>query len=232
MICRADTVSARGDRTVDDVVTAECGEELCPGRMGNSPHPAGMAAKHDPRENGGMSVTVRPPFQVLFVCTGNICRSPMAEVVLRRLADDAGLGESVNSVSAGTGDWHVGERADRRTVEALARRGYDGSRHRARQFGTLDFEHADLIIALDRTHERVLRGWAQSDDEAAKVALLLSFDPDADGEDVPDPYYADSGMFDEVLGMIEVASQGLFDQLRPALLAPAIGPPERATGAP
>lgn len=172
-----------------------------------------------------MSVMERPPFQVLFVCTGNICRSPMAEVVMRRLADDAGLGRCVHSVSAGTGDWHVGERADRRTVEALARRGYDGSRHRARQFGVLDFDHADLVIALDRTHERILRGWAQTDDEAAKVSLLLSFDPDTDGEDVPDPYYADPGMFDEVLGMIESASRGLFCQLRPALRSPTIGKP-------
>ncbi|WP_344072274.1 low molecular weight protein-tyrosine-phosphatase [Microbacterium sediminicola] len=157
------------------------------------------------------------PFRVVFVCTGNICRSPMAEVVFRSLADQAGLGDRVASASAGTGDWHVGERADTRTLEALQRRGYAGDQHRARQFTHRDFVASDLVLALDRSHERILRGWARTEADADKIALLMSFDPHAATMDVPDPYYADAQMFDEVLGMIDRASRGLFRQLQPAL---------------
>lgn len=162
-------------------------------------------------------MTVPDPFRVVFVCTGNICRSPMAEVVFRHLADSAGLGDRVLSTSAGTGDWHVGERADRRTLAALARRGYDGSAHRARQFETAAFHSQDLIVALDRGHERILRQWAQHDGHRDRISLLMSFDPSAPGPDVPDPYYADDQAFDDVLGMIESASRALFRQLEPAL---------------
>jgi len=168
-----------------------------------------------------MTANAGDPFRVVFVCTGNICRSPMAEVVLRHCADAAGVGPRVASSSAGTGDWHVGERADQRTLEALTRRGYDGARHRARQFTQSDFARSDLIVALDRTHERILRGWARREDDADKVALLMSFDPAAPTMDVPDPYYAGPGMFDDVLGMIESASRALFRQLEPAI-RPAI----------
>ena len=166
---------------------------------------------------GGVA-TRDDPFRVVFVCTGNICRSPMAEVVFRWFADQAGLGDRVTSASAGTGDWHVGERADARTLDALAGRGYDGSRHRARQFTIADFDRHDLIVALDRSHERILAGWARTPADTDKLALLLAFDPAADGNlDVPDPYYAGPAMFDEVLGMIESASRALFRQLEPAI---------------
>lgn len=164
-----------------------------------------------------MSASTGDPFRVVFVCTGNICRSPMADVVFRGFADAAGLGSRVASTSAGTGDWHVGERADQRTIEALERAGYDGTRHRARQFSPTDFTQSDLVVALDRSHERILRGWARSESDADKIALLLAFDPAARTLDVPDPYYAGPGMFDEVLGMIESASRALFRQLEPAI---------------
>lgn len=164
-----------------------------------------------------MTANPDAPFRVVFVCSGNICRSPMAEVVFRRIADATGLGSHVVSSSAGTGDWHVGERADHRTLAALDRLGYDGSSHRARQFQYSDFERNDLVVALDRSHERVLRGWARDDDDADKIALLQSFLPDAETLDVPDPYYAGPPMFDEVLGMIERASRALFRQLEPAI---------------
>jgi protein-tyrosine phosphatase len=157
------------------------------------------------------------PFRVVFVCTGNICRSPMADVVFRGFADAAGLGARVASTSAGTGDWHVGEQADQRTIDALARAGYDGSHHRARQFTHTDFARSDLVVALDRSHERILRGWARNEADADKIALLMSFDPSSHTLDVPDPYYAGPGMFDEVLGMIESASRSLFRQLEPAI---------------
>jgi len=157
---------------------------------------------------------------VIFVCTGNICRSPMAEAVFRDLAERQGLGSRIVSRSAGTGDWHLGERADHRTIDALARRGYDGSLHRARQFTAASFAENDLVVALDRTHERILREWARDEDEDGKVTLLLAFDPDASTHDVPDPYYAGPEMFDSVLGMIETATRGLFRQLEPALRLP------------
>ncbi|WP_052226948.1 low molecular weight protein-tyrosine-phosphatase [Microbacterium mangrovi] len=164
-----------------------------------------------------MSTPGDSTFRVEFVCTGNICRSPMAEVVFRSLAESVGLGDRVASTSAGTGDWHVGERADPRTIEALARRGYNGATHRARQFDPADFAANDLIIALDSTHARVLHALAPTEADAAKVHLLSAFDPDAVGPDVPDPYYAGPEMFDDVLGMIEGACRSLFRQLEPAL---------------
>ncbi len=134
-----------------------------------------------------MTASADAPFRVVFVCSGNICRSPMADVVFRRIAQTSGLGSRVASSSAGTGDWHVGERADHRTLAALDRLGYDGAAHRARQFQYVDFERNDLVVALDRSHERVLRGWARDDDDADKIALLQSFLPDAETLDVPDP---------------------------------------------
>ncbi len=141
----------------------------------------------------------------------------MAQVVFREFADAAGLGARVVSTSAGTGDWHVGEPADQRTIEALHRRGYDGTTHRARQFTHDDFTHSDLVVALDRSHERILRGWARGEVDVGKIALLMSFDASSHSLDVPDPYYAGPGMFDEVLGMIEGASRSLFRQLEPAI---------------
>lgn len=165
-------------------------------------------------------MTSPDPFRVIFVCTGNICRSPMAEVVLRALAHERGLESRVLSRSAGTGDWHLGERADERTLAALSRRGYDGSAHRARQFSAASFAENDLIVALDRTHERILRAWAHSDDDKGKVTLLRAYEPGASSMDVPDPYYAGPPMFDSVLAMIETATRGLFSQLEPAVRAP------------
>ncbi|KAG4073334.1 hypothetical protein HA402_008490 [Bradysia odoriphaga] len=130
----------------------------------------------------------------------------MAEVVFRDLAERQGLGPRIVSRSAGTGDWHLGERADHRTIDSLARRGYDGSQHRAKQFTTASFAENDLVVALDRTHERILREWARDEDEEGKVTLLLAFDPNASTHDVPDPYYAGAEMFDSVLARTRSAS--------------------------
>lgn len=142
----------------------------------------------------------------------------MAEVVLRDLIAKLGLGRLIATSSAGTGDWHVGEQADARTITALAKRGYDGSHHRARQFDPVWFAEHDLVVVLDRSQERVLRNWAPEERDRAKVRLLLSFDVDqAVLLDVPDPYYADDALFDAVLGMIEKASHALVKQLAPAI---------------
>ena len=158
------------------------------------------------------------PFRVCFVCAGNICRSPMAEIVFQHLVHQAGLSRYVETMSAGTGDWHVGEQADARTVQALRKSGYDGARHRAKQFNPDWFDQLDLVVALDRTHDRVLRAWAPTETDRGKVALLLSFDRNQSAmTDVPDPYYAGDEMFDRVLGMIEGAIRQLFRQLEPAI---------------
>lgn len=172
------------------------------------------------RENGGMSfdrATQSTLFRICFVCTGNICRSPMAEAVFHELLAQGGYDRQVVVSSAATGDWHVGERADPRTVAALNEHGYDGSQHRARQFDPTWFPELDLVVAFDHGQERVLRSWATTDEDRAKVQLLRSFDPDADGTEVPDPYYSSPEYFHTVLGMIERASRGLFAQLEPGI---------------
>ena len=179
------------------------------------------------RQNGGMNFAPVPtevqPFRVCFVCAGNICRSPMAEVVFQTMVRRAGLSPYVETLSAGTGDWHVGEQADYRTLSALSRNGYDGAHHRAKQFNPDWFERLDLIVALDSGHDRILKAWAPTETDRGKVALLLSFDQkQSHMTDVPDPYYADDEMFDEVLGMIERASRQLFRQLEPAIRQGAI----------
>jgi protein-tyrosine phosphatase len=158
-------------------------------------------------------------FRMCFVSTGNICRSPMAEAVFRELVRQRGCDHLVSVRSAGTGEWHVGEPSDPRTLAALRDRGYEGELHRARQFETSWFADLDLIIAFDRTHERILKTWAPDEDARSIVNLLMAFDP-ALGEstvDVPDPYYSDAAMFDSVLGTIERACAALFSQLEPGI---------------
>jgi len=157
-------------------------------------------------------------FRICFVCTGNICRSPMAEVVFRDIVKRAGFEGKVTVTSAGTGDWHVGERSDDRTVAALAARGYDGSRHRAKQFDTEWFDNLDLVVVFDRSQERIIRSWATTEVDRGKVRLLLSFDAEQAAQvDVPDPYYSDAAMFNSVLGMIEKSSAALFRQIEPGI---------------
>ncbi|HEY1571266.1 MAG TPA: low molecular weight protein-tyrosine-phosphatase [Pseudonocardiaceae bacterium] len=143
------------------------------------------------------------PFRVVFVCSGNICRSPMAASVFCEHVRRAGLGDLVTVSSAGVGPWHVGEPMDRRAAALLAARGYP-TEHVAAQ---VDDHHlaADLLLAMDSGHEKALRRLA-----GEKVRLLRTFDPGATGDlDVPDPYYGEDDGFGTVLAMIEAASPGL-----------------------
>jgi protein-tyrosine phosphatase len=157
-------------------------------------------------------------FRICFVCTGNICRSPMAEAVFKDLIRKANLERAIAVVSAGTGDWHVGEPSDERTVRALAAHGYDGSGHRAKQFDPDWFSMLDLVIVFDRGQERILKAWASDEHDRSKVNLLLTFDSDLSAVvDVPDPYYSDAALFDQVLVMIEKACGALFKQVMPGI---------------
>ncbi|MFF7447636.1 MULTISPECIES: low molecular weight protein-tyrosine-phosphatase [unclassified Streptomyces] len=153
-------------------------------------------------------------YRVCFVCTGNICRSPMAESVFRARVAEAGLGDRVEVDSAGTGGWHEGDGADPRTVSVLEEHGYD-SAHTARQFQPSWFERLDLVIALDHGHLKALRRLAPTEEDAAKVRLLRSYDPSASADlDVPDPYYGGMDGFEECLEMVEAASEGLLAAVR------------------
>jgi protein-tyrosine phosphatase len=160
------------------------------------------------------------PYRVCFVCTGNICRSPMAEAVFRHLVTEAGLSGLVEVDSAGTDSWHVGEDADPRTVDALRARGYRGA-HRARQFDRSWFRRRDLVVALDAGHLRALRRLAPDAETADRIRLLRSFDPAVASEaeaaavdlDVPDPYYGDAAGFARCLDLVEAACRGLLDHV-------------------
>jgi low molecular weight protein-tyrosine phosphatase len=154
--------------------------------------------------------------RVLFVCMGNICRSPTAEGVFRALVREEGLEERIEIDSAGTGDWHVGEPPDSRSAEAAARRGIeiDGS---ARQFSPDDFEAFDLILAMDERNRAALLELAPDDAARAKVRLFREFDPASNGAadlDVPDPYFGGEQGFEHVLDLVDAAARGLLDQLR------------------
>ena len=190
------------------------------GRWANSAGPVVRALAADVRHTVGFDRTLDESalFRICFVCTGNICRSPMAEAVFRHVVAKAGYAGAITVISAGTGDWHVGENSDARTLAALVRRGYDASLHRAKQFDPDWFANLDLVVAFDRSQERILRAWATNDADRGKVQLLLSFDKDqAALLDVPDPYYSDAALFDTVLGMIEKASTALFHQIEPGI---------------
>ena len=154
--------------------------------------------------------------KLLFVCLGNICRSPTAEGVMRDLVRSAGLEDRLELDSAGTGGWHVGAPPDARATEAARQRGIalEGA---ARRFDPADFERFDLILAMDRENQRDLLALAPDDEAAGKVRLLREFDPASRGApdlDVPDPYYGGDDGFDVVLDQVEAACRGLLDDVR------------------
>ncbi len=160
--------------------------------------------------------------RLLFVCLGNICRSPTAEGVMRSLVAQAGLTERVTLDSAGTGSWHVGDPPDARASAAARARGIELT-GAARQVRASDFQDFDLLLAMDSANLEQLRSLAPDDRARAKVHLLREFDPASSGGsvgggggsdlDVPDPYYGGAGGFDQVLDVVPAACEGLLDEL-------------------
>lgn len=153
-------------------------------------------------------------FRVVAVCLGNICRSPIAEAVLAKYFDDAGMGEDVTVESAGTAGYHVGQDADRRTRSALARAGYRLN-HSARQYNEAEFGDADLILGMDLSNIADLLATSTAT-TASRIRALRSFDPELAGAaendlrlEVPDPYYGDARDFDLVIEMVEAAAPGV-----------------------
>jgi protein-tyrosine phosphatase len=154
-----------------------------------------------------------PRWHVTFVCTGNICRSPIAEKVFAHEVERAGLADRVRVTSAGTGDWHVGDAADPRAATLLTEHGYRDA-HVARQVDD-ELLAADLIVALDEGHLRALRRIAP---DPERVRLLRSFDPAAPpGAGVPDPYFGGADGFTEVLAMTRAAMPGLLEYVKAQL---------------
>ncbi len=155
---------------------------------------------------------------VLFVCLGNICRSPTAEGVFRDLIRREGLDAVIKTDSAGTSDWHIGEPPDRRSQEAAKRRGVDLSDLRCRQARTEDFEEFDYVLAMDRRNHAALSVLAPQG-RGDRLHMFLSFAPQLGLTEVPDPYYGAGDGFEQVLDMIEDASRGLLDHIRATDLA-------------
>jgi protein-tyrosine phosphatase len=157
-------------------------------------------------------MTHREPIRVLFVCLGNICRSPVGRGVLEHLVRERGLADRVIVDSCGTGSWHVGEPAHRTTTTVARRHGIDLSRHRARQVCPRDFDEFDYILAIDRSN---LRDLLEISPERSKdrVRLLLSYLPGAPTLDVPDPYYGGADGFERTHALVTEACGAFLDAI-------------------
>ncbi len=154
------------------------------------------------------------PLQVLFVCTGNICRSPSAEGVLRQQLGDAGLGDRIKVDSAGTHSYHIGAAPSELAVRSATRRGYDLTGLRARQLTAQDFETFDVISVMDHGHMEILRGLCPPGAEKRLQLFLDHAPPPLQGQEVPDPYYGGPDDYERTLDLIEHGMGGLIEHLR------------------
>jgi len=154
-------------------------------------------------------------YRVALVCLGNICRSPIAHIVLEEHLARAGLDQQVEVVSSGTGGWHDGEPMDRRAASVLRDAGYDPSRHRARTFSIDWYAENDLLLAMDHSNRADMIALSPTVAQEAQVRMFREFDPEAsEGDDeVPDPWYGGSDGFRDVLAMIERTTDELVDRL-------------------
>jgi len=152
-------------------------------------------------------------YRILFVCTGNICRSPTAEGVFRHCINREGLSDRFVIDSAGTHGYHVGDPPDPRAIAVALARGIDMNDLRARLFVAGDFENFDLILAMDKGHHNIIRGLAGKSSRA-KLAMFLDFIPGTGSLEVPDPYYGDTREFEHVLDLIEQGAEGLLNHLK------------------
>ena len=168
------------------------------------------------------------PYRVAVVCLGNICRSPMAAVVLADRIEAAGLGDRVEVASAGTGGWHVGGPMDPRAASLLTRHGYDATRHRAQQLGVEWLARFDLLLAMDaQNHEAV-----SELGPAPHLLMFRDFDPvTSRGRDVPDPYFGGDDGFERVLHLVERTADGLVDALADELANDPVPEDRPTTGA-
>lgn len=151
--------------------------------------------------------------RVLFICLGNICRSPAAEGYFTHLVREAGLIDKIHIDSAGTGDWHVGDPPDPRMIEAALRRGIDLRTLRGRQVNAQDFRNFDYLLAMDENNLRNLNRLAKPE-ERERIRLFLSFAHNDKRLEVPDPYYGGPQGFEDVLNLVEDASRGLLTHIR------------------
>ncbi|WIO73082.1 low molecular weight protein-tyrosine-phosphatase [Porticoccaceae bacterium LTM1] len=153
------------------------------------------------------------PVKVLFVCLGNICRSPTAHGIFDQLVKEAGLQDQIHIDSAGTSDWHVGKAPDSRTVARARQRGYDLSPLRARQFVCSDFDQFDYVLGMDDSNMANMRQLHPGKFDGT-FELFLNFGSRQDYREVPDPYYGGEKGFDLVIDLVEQASEGLLTHIR------------------
>jgi len=153
---------------------------------------------------------------VLFVCLGNICRSPVAEGVFRDLVAQAGLADRIEIDSAGTGDWHIGRGPDPRSCAVAARHGIDITGLRARQLCRADFARFRFIVAMDASNLADIRAVAPAG-HSAEVRMLLDFVPGMEGRPVPDPYYGGPEDFEETYRLARLGCEALLETVRAAL---------------
>jgi protein-tyrosine phosphatase len=158
-------------------------------------------------------IKVSTEIKVLFVCLGNICRSPTAEAVFRHYVENAGLSEHILIDSAGTHDYHIGDPPDSRARHAAQQRGYDMSKLRGRQVGEGDFRRFDYVLAMDRANLAILQRITPPDSDT-QARLFLEYARHYAEREVPDPYYGGADGFERVLDMVEDAAQGLLEEIR------------------